>query len=80
VVDNLIKACKNSYGIDHSNTATVQRATIVIPLGTFAESDGTLINHEGRAQRYFQVYEATDVIQESWPLADAHRTKNGIGE
>jgi len=39
---------------------------MVIPAGTFAESDGTLVSNEGRAQRFFQVYEATDVIQESW--------------
>jgi NADH-quinone oxidoreductase subunit G len=39
---------------------------MLIPAGTFAESDGTLINNEGRAQRFFQVYEATDVVKESW--------------
>ena len=66
VVDNLFNTCKNVIVLDHSNTLTAQRATVIIPAGTFAESDGTLINNEGRAQRYFQVHEATDVIQESW--------------
>ena len=27
-----------------------------MPAGTFAESDGTLVNSEGRAQRFFQVF------------------------
>lgn len=80
VVDNLLKTCKNVIVLDHTNTPTVQRASIVIPAGTFAESDGTLINNEGRAQRYFQVYEATDVIQESCRWLMHIGTKNGIGE
>jgi NADH-quinone oxidoreductase subunit G len=66
VVDHLFKTCKNVIVLDHSNTPSAQRATVILPAGTFAESDGTLINNEGRAQRYFQVYEATNVVQESW--------------
>ena len=29
---------------------------MVLPAGTFAEADGTLVNNEGRAQRFFQVF------------------------
>ena len=28
----------------------------MLPAGTFAESDGTFISSEGRAQRFFQVF------------------------
>jgi len=66
VVDSFLKKCKQVIVLDHSNHATTQKANFLIPAGTFAESDGTLVNNEGRAQRFFQVYEATDVIQESW--------------
>ncbi len=66
VVDAFLKKCKQVIVLDHSNHATTQKANFLIPAGTFAESDGTLVNNEGRAQRFFQVYEATDVIQESW--------------
>jgi len=38
----------------------------VLPAGTFAESDGTLVNNEGRAQRFYQVFPAEGDIQESW--------------
>ena len=66
VVDAFLKKCKNVIVIDHLNHATARQAHVIVPAGTFAESDGTLVNNEARAQRFFQVYEATDVIQESW--------------
>jgi NADH-quinone oxidoreductase subunit G len=66
VVDDFLRKCKQVIVLDHSNHATTQKAQFLIPAGTFAESDGTLISNEGRAQRFFQVYESTEVIQESW--------------
>ena len=32
-------------------------ADVMVPVATFAEADGTLISAEGRAQRFFQVYD-----------------------
>jgi NADH-quinone oxidoreductase subunit G len=52
--------------IDHTTTPTVSHAGVVLPAGTFAESDGTLVNYEGRAQRFFQVLEPAGDVQESW--------------
>ena len=52
--------------IDHVRTPTARDAGIALPAGTFAESDGTLVNNEGRAQRYFQVLEPDGEVQESW--------------
>lgn len=66
MVNDFLKKCKQVIVLDHSNHATAQKANFLIPAGTFAESDGTLVNNEGRAQRFFQVYESTEVIQESW--------------
>ncbi|MHB9024232.1 MAG: NADH-quinone oxidoreductase subunit NuoG [Armatimonadota bacterium] len=45
---------------------TTTRANLALPAGTFAEADGTFVNNEGRAQRFFQVFPATGDIQESW--------------
>lgn len=56
---------KNLVVLDSITTHTVQRATVVLPAGSFAESDGTLVNNEGRAQRSFQVFPA-EGIRESW--------------
>ena len=65
-VDAFMKQCNQVVVLDHANTTTVQKAHLVIPAGAFAESDGILVNNEGRAQRFFQVYETKSDIQESW--------------
>jgi NADH-quinone oxidoreductase subunit G len=52
--------------LDHLATPTTARADVVLPAGTFAESDGTLVNNEGRAQRFFQVFPPTGDVRESW--------------
>jgi NADH-quinone oxidoreductase subunit G len=66
MVDNFLKRCKTVIVLDHTTHATTKKSQLVIPAGTFAESDGMIVNNEGRAQRYYQIYESTDVIQESW--------------
>jgi NADH-quinone oxidoreductase subunit G len=66
VVDDFLKRCKTVIVLDHTTHPTSKKSQFVIPAGTFAESDGTIINNEGRAQRFYQVYESTEVIQESW--------------
>ncbi len=64
-VDAFLSKCKNVIVIDHLQQATSTKAQWLIPAGTFAEADGTIVNNEGRAQRYFQVYEKAGV-KESW--------------
>lgn len=43
--------------LDHQATATAARAQLLLPAASFAEADGTLVSQEGRAQRFFQVFE-----------------------
>lgn len=57
--------------IDHQSNATSRRAHYLLPAATFAEGDGTLVNNEGRAQRFFQAfdpayYDDSVQIRESW--------------
>jgi NADH-quinone oxidoreductase subunit G len=57
--------------IDHQRTAIMEHAHLVLSAASFAESDGTVINNEGRAQRFFQVYDPSyydskTVMLESW--------------
>jgi NADH-quinone oxidoreductase subunit G len=52
--------------LDCVSNSTTERAELVLPAGTFAESDGTLVSSEGRAQRFFQVFVPAGDIQESW--------------
>jgi NADH-quinone oxidoreductase subunit G len=65
-VNELLQAANRVIVLDSFDTATVARADIVLPAATFAEGDGTLVNNEGRAQRYFQVLDPQDGIRESW--------------
>lgn len=68
-IDALLESARHVVVIDHTASATSARADIVLPAGTFAESDGTLVNNEGRAQRYFQVFVPNGDVQESWRWA-----------
>ncbi|KAB8312223.1 NADH-quinone oxidoreductase subunit NuoG [Erwinia endophytica] len=43
--------------IDHQRTPTTEKAGLILSSASFAESDGTVVNQEGRAQRFFQVYD-----------------------
>ncbi|HWU38959.1 MAG TPA: molybdopterin-dependent oxidoreductase, partial [Candidatus Acidoferrum sp.] len=52
--------------IDHLFHATAAQAEVVLPAGTFAESEGTLVNSEGRAQRFLKVLPGEAPVQESW--------------
>ena len=57
--------------LDHQMTGTAQRAEVVLPAATFAEATGTLVNMEGRAQRYVQnfdpaYYDRSIGTLESW--------------
>jgi len=64
--DGFLKKFSNVVVIDHTENRTTVKADFVLPAGTFAESDGTLINHEGRSQRFYQVFVPKGEIQESW--------------
>jgi NADH-quinone oxidoreductase subunit G len=70
--------------VDHQIHATAAQAEVVLSAGSFAESDGTVVNNEGRAQRYFQVYDPAyydpqTVIRESWAwLADLRARRDGL--
>ncbi len=68
-VDAFLGAARQVVVIDHTMHATSVKADVILPAGTFAESDGTLVNNEGRAQRFFQVFLAPGRIQASWRWA-----------
>ncbi|MHB9129826.1 MAG: NADH-quinone oxidoreductase subunit NuoG [Armatimonadota bacterium] len=64
--DALLAGVKHVISFDFLTNETTEKAELVLPAGTFAESDGTLINNEGRAQRFFQVFVRKGETQESW--------------
>ncbi|MBD2839635.1 NADH-quinone oxidoreductase subunit NuoG [Pseudomonas sp. JM0905a] len=82
-VDAALAAAKVVIVADHQQTATVERAHLVLPAASFAEGDGTLVSLEGRAQRFFQVfdptyYDANILVREGWRWLHAlHSTLQG---
>jgi NADH-quinone oxidoreductase subunit G len=65
--------------LDHSETETVKAANIVLSAASFAEGDGTVVSQEGRAQRFYQVYDPSYykpeyAIKESWRWLHAIET------
>ena len=62
---------KTVIALDHQWLDWHSHVDIVLPAASFAEADGTLISAEGRAQRFFQVYDnqyyhPLSSIKEGW--------------
>ena len=66
VVDELLANVKHVVVLDSLETTTTSRAELTIPVATSAEGDGTLVNNEGRAQRYFQALNPDEFVRDSW--------------
>ncbi|WP_168400856.1 NADH-quinone oxidoreductase subunit NuoG [Erwinia amylovora] len=56
-VDAALSNTQNVIVLDHQRTATTEKAGLILSSASFAESDGTVVSQEGRAQRFFQVYD-----------------------
>ncbi|MEN6641942.1 MAG: NADH-quinone oxidoreductase subunit NuoG [Armatimonadia bacterium] len=76
--DRLLRAAEHLVVIDHLENATTPYADVILPAATFAESTGTLINNEGRAQRHFEVFVPEGSVRESWRwIAEMIEARNG---
>src|SRR4029450_3334202 len=51
-VASFLTAAPHVIPLDPLANPTTEKAELVLPAGTFAESDGTFVSSEGRAQRY----------------------------
>jgi NADH-quinone oxidoreductase subunit G len=65
-VDALLNTAGHVIVIDHLVNGMTPKAEVVLPAATFAEGDGTLVNNEGRAQRFYQVFANEGEVRESW--------------
>ena len=65
-VDSIIEKCQQVIVLDYLQNQTTLKADILLPTATYAESAGTIVNNEGRAQRYYNVLPLTETIKESW--------------
>lgn len=65
-LESLLGSVQNMIALDHTVTPTARAATVLFPAATYAESEGTLVNYEGRAQRHHRVFPAAGEVRESW--------------
>ncbi len=65
-VERFFETAGEVIALDHSEQETSERADVVLPAGTFAESAGTLVNYEGRAQHFYRVTDPAGDVVSSW--------------
>jgi NADH-quinone oxidoreductase subunit G len=65
-VDAVLENARHVMVLDHTAHRTAARAEAVLPVGTFAETGGTLVSNEGRAQHFYQVFVPEGEIREGW--------------
>lgn len=66
LIDRFLSKFLHVVVMDCVANRTTARANLVLPAATFAEGDGTLVNNETRAQRFFKAFVPPEPIQESW--------------
>jgi NADH-quinone oxidoreductase subunit G len=65
-LSTILESVPHVVVLDHLEGAAADRAELVLPAATFAESGGTLVNNESRAQRFFQVFVPEGEVRASW--------------
>src|SRR5262249_41556406 len=65
-VDAFLDGAAHVITLDYLSTPTTHKAELVLPAATFAESTGTFVSNEGRAQRYFEVFTPANDVRASW--------------
>ncbi|CAL4042313.1 NADH-quinone oxidoreductase subunit G [Buchnera aphidicola (Phyllaphis fagi)] len=71
IIDAVLEKVKNIIVFDHQRSKIINKSTLFFPLSNFSESSGTVINYEGRAQRFFStfnpiIYDNSSFILEGW--------------
>ncbi|MGO9952756.1 MAG: NADH-quinone oxidoreductase subunit NuoG [Dissulfurispiraceae bacterium] len=65
-VDSFLSRIRNVIVLDCLPSETASKARLLLPSATFAEGDGTLVNNEGRAQRFYRVFPPSGDVRDSW--------------
>jgi NADH-quinone oxidoreductase subunit G len=65
-INRLLAAFQRVVVLDGLDTRTTSAADLVLPAASFAESEGTLVSMEGRAQRHYPVFPPDEGRHPSW--------------
>ena len=79
VIDAALRRAGQVWLLDHLHHRTADDAHWRLPAAPFAETDGTLINDEGRAQRAYRVLPPMGEARESWRWLLQSACSAGVG-
>ena len=65
-IERLFNADTKIISMDILENTTLGNSDLVLPVASYAESQGTVVSSEGRAQRYFPVYQPSAERLPSW--------------
>lgn len=66
-VDEFLKNIPTVIALSQVENRTTAAADMVFPARSFAETEGTVVNNEGRAQRFFEVFSSTNpALKDNW--------------
>ncbi len=68
LADEMIAEVAQLCVLDHIETSTTKHASLTVAVGSFADSDGTFINFEGRVQRFYKGIFGVEEAPQSWVL------------
>ena len=64
--ESAMNKAKCVIALDCLDTPITQKAEVVLPASAYVETDGTFVNNEGRAQRFFQVFVPRGDLRADW--------------
>jgi len=67
-IDAALSKARNVIILDYIDTPITKRASVVLPIADHFESNGTFVNNECRAQRFFQVLVPDPKLPQSWQI------------
>lgn len=63
----LLKGFDSTTVLSQLENRTTDHADVLIPAASFVETEGTLVNNEGRAQRFFEVFASDKTsVRDNW--------------
>ncbi|MEH6589074.1 MAG: NADH-quinone oxidoreductase subunit NuoG [Halioglobus sp.] len=65
-INQLLDAVGTVIVLDGMDNGCTSRADLVLPAASFVETEGTLVSMEGRAQRYYPVFQPKGERRASW--------------
>jgi len=66
--DSILSKLKFYGMIDWTRTTSMKHAHVALPVATFAESNGTFINFQGRIQRFNEAFPPRGDVRKAWQV------------